>query len=151
LVIVSFCESDEEAEWLEVLFCITRGARTSLWRGASGEGESGVPEEVPPQASSQNRPISNGYGGPDSLTLDIKLCGSKGEEYEGGPRRVAERKEGPQVGKGPRGGYRFGLASRANLASERIQSPNKIYGPRKSFHPWTLSKIYGSVAPSIQY
>jgi len=56
---------------LAVLFYITREAGTLLWRGATGEGESGVSEEVPPQASSQSRPINNGQGGPDSLKLKV--------------------------------------------------------------------------------
>jgi len=38
----------------------TREAGALLRKGTSGEGESGVPEEVPPQAPSQSRPISNG-------------------------------------------------------------------------------------------
>jgi len=37
-----------------------RGTGALLRRGVSGEGESGVPEEVPPQAPSLSRPISNG-------------------------------------------------------------------------------------------
>jgi len=72
---VSFCESDPRvAEWLAGEFCIIRGSRSivkegALIKGASNKGESGVPEEVPPQAPSQMHPIVYGQGSPSSLKL----------------------------------------------------------------------------------
>jgi len=141
---------------LAVLFCIilyTRGAGALLRKGASGEGESGVPEEVPPQAPSQNRPISNGQ-----ITrrrprqFEIENLDAKREKHKGGLRRVAERKEGPQVGVGPRGGCRLGLASRTDPASENSVSPTRSTG-RAEIYTFLGSiqdpRIEG--APNIRY
>jgi len=93
-----------------------------------------VPEEVPSQAPSQRHPTSDKYGGPDSLTRHFgSEAVPNGTKYEGGPRRAAERKEGPQVGEGPRGGYRFDLASRTNPASNQIETPMKTTGVLRVF------------------
>jgi len=76
----------------------------------------------------------------------------KREEYEGGPRRAAERKEGPHVGEECRGGCRFGLASRADPASEEIVSPTRSTGRAKvctSLDSTKDLRIEG--VPSIQY
>jgi len=62
----------------------------------------------------------------------------------------AARPNGRKVEERPRGGCRFGLASRADPASEEIQSPQQnLRAAQKFAHPWTLSRIEG--APSIQY
>jgi len=56
---VSFCESGGGG-MVDRFICIvlyTLGAGTLLRKGASGEGESGVPEKVPPQSPSQKSPL----------------------------------------------------------------------------------------------
>jgi len=102
-----------------------RGAGVLLRKGAPGEGESGVPEEVPPQAPSLSRPCNNGpvIGRRSRHAERRSYAIPKREDYEGGPRRAAERSEGPKVEVGPRGGCRLDLASRADPASEDSQSP----------------------------
>jgi len=81
-----------------------------------------------------------------------KFGGSKREQYKGGPRRAAERKEGPQVGVGPRGGCRLGLASRTDPASENSVSPTRSTG-RAEIYTFLGSiqdpRIEG--APNIRY
>jgi len=71
---------------LFVLFCI-RGEPELIRKGASRKGESGVPEEVPPQASSKvkSRPLSNGQvtrRRPRQSEIG-SLAIPKGEEYKG--------------------------------------------------------------------
>jgi len=55
-VIVSFCESGGMVGRFICIVSYTLGAGALLRKGASGEGESGVPEEGPPQAPSQKSP-----------------------------------------------------------------------------------------------
>jgi len=63
-------------------------------------------EEVPPQAPSQTRTLTSKYGGPGSWKWHWKVAIPEGRN-RGGPRRAAERKEGPKVDEGPRGGCPF--------------------------------------------
>jgi len=116
LIIVSFCESGGGGMDGRFILYYAGSRNTAVrrsngrrreWRGSAVAG----PESKSPHQ--QWRPRQSEM---ESYAIP------KREEYEGGPRRAAERKEGPQVGEGPRGGCRFGLASRADPASEEIQS-----------------------------
>jgi len=82
------------------------------WKGATGEGESGVPEEVPSQAPSQACPITDEYG-PSSLTSEIFTV-PEGRSMKRTPPR--DRRRVPRSAKED---ARFGLASRADPAPER--------------------------------
>jgi len=101
-----------------------------------------MPEEVPPQAPSQIRPTFHEYGSLSSLTPGRKLCGSKGKKYERGPRRAAERKEGPKVDQGPGGGcpFRVWPAGRI-LPLKKSKCPRDPWAAQEFPHPWTLPRI----------
>jgi len=94
------------------------GSRNIVLERTTWEGESRVPEEVPPQAPSQTRPIAGEYGGPSSLTSGRDFHGSGGKEHR------EDRATWPNGGRVPRlakdlgEDAHFGLASRADPAPE---------------------------------
>jgi len=61
------------------------GAGISPWKGATWERESGVFEEMPPQALSQARPITDEYEGLSNLTSGRDFHSSGGKEHREDP------------------------------------------------------------------
>jgi len=147
---VSFCESDPRvAEWLAGGFCTVRGTGASprkeqQTRKHPAKERVACPRKCRRRPRVEYTPICYGQGSPSSLTSGRKSCGPRGKNYERGPRRAAERKEGPQVNHGPRGGcpYRPGQPNESCLTV--IQDSRESKGPHKR-RPRILAGIKGLI------
>jgi len=122
----------------------TRGAGALLRKGASGEGESGVPEEVPPQAPNQSRPISNGPVArrrPRQFETG-SLAVSKGRSTKEDPAARTSGRKVPRSKKDLEEDAVSAWPAERILLLTKIQFPQQdLRAAQKFAHPWALPRI----------
>jgi len=144
---MSFCESDEEAEWLAVLFCITRRAGTLLERSIRRN----IYQHSPDRRREWRARGSVAAGSESKSPHQQQIRRPRQSEIESyAVPRGRRTKEDPAARPSGRKVLRSAkdleedavLACRADPASERIQSPQQDLRAAQEFsHPWTLPRI----------